>query len=528
MKWYEQAVFYEVYVPSFKDGNEDGIGDFKGIISKLSYLKELGVTGIWLTPIFPSPKVDNGYDISDYYQIAPEYGDLSDFKLFLKMAHELGMKVIMDLVLNHTSDQHEWFKEARRSKDNPYRDYYIWRAEIPNNWESFFSGSAWEYDELTDEYYYHAFAKEQVDLNWSNPKVKEEMFKVVEFWLNQGVDGFRLDVINFLKTDESAFLRNNPFNEDGKQIHQYDKDQIKTLAIIQELRQFADQWEDKYLLGEVGSDILEELMPYVGENYLNSVFNFNLGSIPSLKVSEIFREIMKMDEFKLYPTLFFSSHDMSRHMSRLCDHDVELAKVMATLILMLKGIPFLYQGDEIGMHDLVASEIDEMNDIQARLTYQTVLESGKGIEEALNQANESCRDKSRSPIQWNSSRYAGFSNHEPWLNVAQGYESINVQYQLQDSQSLFKVYQKLIRIRMQYPHSTDPYLSLRCEGNVIRIQKQLISGIMELVFCFGESVMIEFEALNFKKLIYSTKNREKVEKQMRLSREALIFLQQEA
>ena len=288
--WWKETVFYEIYMPSFKDGNNDGIGDFKGIASKLDYLHKLGVKGIWLTPFYPSPKVDNGYDISDYYNVDKDYGTLEDFKDFLEKAHKLDIKVIGDIVLNHTSSEHPWFKESRRSKDNEKRDFYIWRKGKPNNWESFFGGDAWEYDDVTKEYYYHAFAKEQVDLNWANPRVYDEMIKVLKFWLDLGVDGFRFDVINFLTVNEDL-SDNNPYDENGEQIHKFDKNQKGILDIIRRLaKEIKNIKEDAFLVGEVGSEDLNDLIDYSGKDLLDVVFNFNLGSMESFSAEKIYKE----------------------------------------------------------------------------------------------------------------------------------------------------------------------------------------------------------------------------------------------
>ena len=520
MTWYKEAIFYELYVPSFKDGNHDGMGDFIGVIDNLEYLKELGITGIWLTPIFPSPRVDNGYDISDYYSVDPLYGNMSDFERFLQKAHELGIRVIMDLVLNHTSDQHEWFKSAKSSIESPYRDYYIWSKVIPNNWESFFAGGAWEY-----ETYYHAFAKEQVDLNWSNPKVKEEMFNVIAFWLNKGVDGFRLDVINFLKTDLEKLKQDNPVI-DGKQIHVYDKNHRNTISLIRELRPFVNQWDERYLLGEVGNDHLEELMIYVGDDLLHSVFNFNLGSINSLDITKMYRELIKMEESKCFPTLFFSSHDMSRHMSRLCQDDVELAKVMAAVILLLRGIPFIYQGDEIGMTDLIASNVNDMNDIQGRLIYQTEVENGITRLESLKRANKGCRDKSRSPIQWNGESYAGFSTYQPWLPVVSNYREINAQNMMKNPTSLWRVYQQLIEIRKNYLSSEDKYLSFSKKEGLLIVERSIKKGQLYIVFCFEEEVIFSENCIKGK-VIFSTKGRTELFEHLVLSKEVVVLYQKE-
>lgn len=448
-KWWKQAVFYEIYMPSFKDGNGDGIGDFAGITSKLDYLKELGIDGLWLTPFYPSPKVDNGYDIADYYDIDSDYGSMRDFELFIKEAHQRNIRVIVDLVLNHTSYAHPWFQESRSSKDHPKRDWYIWRDQ-PNNWESFFGGPAWEYDETTKQYYYHAFAKEQVDLNWANPEVKQAMFDVMKFWLEKGVDGFRLDVINFLTVNDS--FKDNPFDADKKeQIHLYDKDQEGVLDVIKEIAAFVHQYPDKFLVGEVGSEDLEVLKQYSGQGKLDVVFNFNIGSMEEFHPEKLFLELSETE--KAYDstqmaTLFFSSHDMSRFISRFGGRE-DRAKLFATLMLTAKGVPFIYFGDEIGMRDWVADSIEKMKDVQGRMAYSLALQAGKSHDEALVMANQKSRDLSRTPMQWNGELYAGFSDTEPWITIPEDSCHVNVEKQLQDRDSMLFFYRQLLQLRKQ-------------------------------------------------------------------------------
>ncbi len=399
--WWQEKVFYELYVPSFSDGNGDGIGDFKGIISKLDYLKELGVGAIWLTPFYSSPKVDNGYDISDYKNVDSDYGTMEEFEFFMAEAKKRNIKVIADLVLNHVSDKHFWFQEAKKSKDNPYRNYFFWEKEIPNNWESFFSGSAWELDKNTNEYYYHKFAPEQVDLNWTNPKVKEELFDVMKFWLDKGLDGFRLDVINFLTC--KGIGKDNPKNEKGEQDHKFDINQDGILEIISELSTYVKSFGDKFLVGEIGSDKIEILKKYSGDKLLDVVFNFNLGSKEKFDTKEFYNEIISMEkDLKSLPTLFFSSHDMSRHISRFGEKekDIERAKAVATLFLTGYGVPFIYYGDEFGMTDRIVNSVEEMKDIQGITNYKSSIEKGLSHEEALKKANEKNRDKSRAIGEW--------------------------------------------------------------------------------------------------------------------------------
>ncbi|MEH7436850.1 alpha-glucosidase [Neobacillus drentensis] len=468
VKWWQQSTFYEIYMPSFKDGNGDGMGDFAGITSKLDYLKDLGIDGLWLTPFYPSPKVDNGYDISDYQSIDPAYGTMEEFEHFIKEAHQRGIKVIADLVLNHTSSAHQWFQESKSSKDHPKRDWYIWRDE-PNNWESFFGGTAWEYDETTEQYYYHAFAKEQVDLNWANPEVKAAMFDAMKFWLEKGVDGFRLDVINFLKINDQFV--DNPYDASKQeQEHVYDKDQEGILGIIEEIAAFVHQYPDKFLVGEVGSEDLDILKQYSGLGKLDVVFNFNIGSISEFNPEKLYQQLADTEAAyneTQVPTLFFGSHDMSRFISRF-GGDEERAKLIATLMLTARGVPFIYFGDEIGMRDWITEDIAKMKDVQGIMGYQLALVAGKSHEEALVIANDKSRDKSRTPMQWDAGEYVGFSEQKPWITVPNEAAKVTVESQLDAPESMLSFYKSLLKLRKEHPAFTlGTYESLRYEDGLM-------------------------------------------------------------
>ncbi|MGG3467502.1 alpha-glucosidase [Neobacillus pocheonensis] len=504
VKWWKQSTFYEIYMPSFKDGNGDGIGDFAGITSKLDYLKELGIDGLWLTPFYPSPKVDNGYDISDYYGIDPDYGTMADFETFIQEAHQRGIKVIADLVLNHTSSDHQWFQESKSSKDHPKRDWYIWRDE-PNNWESFFGGTAWEYDEETDQYYYHAFAKEQVDLNWANPKVKSAMFEVMKFWLEKGVDGFRLDVINFLKVNDQFV--DNPY--DGEQVHLYDKDQEGVLTVISEIAEFVHQYPDKFLVGEVGSEDLDILKQYSGLGMLDVVFNFNIGSIGEFDADKLFQQLAATEQVydpTQIPTLFFSSHDMSRHISRF-GGDEDRAKLVAALMLTAKGVPFIYFGDEIGMRDWITDDIGKMKDVQGIMGYQLALEAGKSRVEALMIANEKSRDKSRTPMQWNAHANVGFSEGQPWITIPEDGYKVTVEDQINDPESMLSFYKKLLKLRKE--HSSlqfGDYEFLRNEdGMIYFVRTDSVEKVLVVLNFTDQPKTLEVEVAATMKLLLSTK-----------------------
>lgn len=443
-KWWKESVFYQIYMPSYADSNGDGYGDFKGMIYKLDYLKGLGVKGIWLTPFLTSPKIDNGYDIANYYEVDPTYGTKADFDDFLAAAHKRGIKVIMDMVLNHTATESRWFQESRKTIDNPYRDYYIWKDK-PNNWESFFGGTAWEKDTLTNQYYYHKFDKKMADLNWSNPKVVTEIQKVLRFWLDNGVDGFRLDVINFLST--KGITADNPI-VDGQQLHKNDIDQTGIKDAMRMIKATVNEYDNRFIVGEIGSDKIEVLKQYQSQDLLDVVFNFNFGSIKTFSSQRIFDELQSMEKnMSSYPTLFFGSHDMPRMMDRLADGNPDRALALAALMLTAKGVPFVYYGEEIGMHNSIANNLEEMVDIQGRTHYDLALAKGKSPNEALVEGNEYNRDKSRSPMQWNAEVFAGFSTKKTWIKINPDYKDVNVQYLENKQNTILNNYKKLIALR---------------------------------------------------------------------------------
>lgn len=443
-KWWKETVFYEIYMPSYADSDGDGYGDFKGMTGRLDHLQSLGVKGIWLTPFLQSPKVDNGYDVASYYDIDSTYGSMDDFKNYLQEAHKRGIKVIMDMVLNHTSTESKWFTASRQSTNNPYRDYYTWKDK-PNNWESFFGGSAWQKDSLTNQYYYHKFDKRMADLNWDNPKVVKEIQDVLRYWLRLGVDGLRLDVINFLTTD--SITKDNPV-KDGVQQHLHDIDQAGVMEAIKKIRSVVNEYSDRFIVGEIGSDKITVLKKYQSPALLDVVFNFNFGSIPAFSSKRIFDELQSMEtNMQGYPTLFFGSHDMPRMIDRLAGGSTGRAVALAALMLTAKGIPFIYYGEEIGMHNINADNIDEMVDIQGRTHYQLALTASKDSTAALAEGNEHNRDKSRSPMQWNGNLFAGFSNRKSWIKINADHKQVNVDTLSGDKRSILNTYKKLIALR---------------------------------------------------------------------------------
>ncbi|MBO0462217.1 alpha-glucosidase [Enterococcus sp. DIV1298c] len=458
-KWWKEAVGYQIYPASFKDSNNDGIGDINGIREKLGYLKELGIDFIWINPIYKSPFVDNGYDISDYQAILEKFGTMDDFDALLAEAHQLGIKIIMDLVINHSSDQHEWFIESRQSVDNPYRDYYIWvdgtPDQAPNGWQSIFGGSAWEYDEQTGQYYLHIFAKEQPDLNWESDKLKDELFTMIRWWLDKGIDGFRLDAISHVKKDEySVEATENPFspfqNVSGIEDH------------LTELKEVFDEY-DIMTVGEASGVSADEGPEWVGDNgYFDMIFEFDHisiwkhekdGDLDVLGLKKSLGAWQRSLDGKGWNALYMENHDVPRCVSVFGDTTPTYwqlsAKAIAMMYFFLQGTPFIYQGQEIGMTNLPFSSIEEIDAVDSKRLYQQLLDEGRSEEEALDIVANTTRDNSRTPMQWNEESYVGFSTVDPWLIVNPNHQTINVAEQTNDPQSIFSFYKEMIAIRRE-------------------------------------------------------------------------------
>lgn len=503
--WWKKTIFYQVYMPSYSDSNGDGYSDFKGMTAKLGYLKSLGIKGIWLTPFLKSPKVDNGYDVADYYAVDPVYGNIRDFKNFLTAAHENGIKVIIDMVLNHSSTDSHWFTEARKSVDNPYRNYYIWRDK-PNNWESFFGGSAWQKDSMTNQYYYHKFDVRMADLNWTNPALVGEVKKVLRYWLDLGVDGFRFDVINFLSTDPA--LKDNPV-KNGQQEHVNDIDQAGVKEAIKTIRSVINEYKDRFVVGEIGSDKINVLKQYQSPGLLDVVFNFNFGSIPSFSAERIFQELKNMDEqMPGYPTLFFGSHDMPRLMDRLANGDTARAKALAVCMLTFRGVPFIYYGEELGMKNIIAAKQEDIKDVQGKNFYKLSLDSGRTVAQALVAGNAHNRDKSRSPMQWNDQRNAGFTTGIPWINVNDDYKTINAAAETTDKKSLLNFYKQLIALRnatpaLQYGTVED----LELNNGLLNFTRSYNGQKIKIYINFGTHA--EISSLPAPKVLFGTLNLER-------------------
>lgn len=481
--WWKESVVYQIYPRSFYDSNGDGIGDLRGILHKLDYLKELGIDVIWLCPVYKSPNDDNGYDISDYQDIMDEFGTLADWEELLAEMHKRGLKLVMDLVVNHTSDEHPWFRESRKSKDNPYRDFYIWReakdGHEPNNWRSFFSGSAWQYHEQTGEYYLHLFTKKQPDLNWENPQVREAIYQMMDWWLQKGIDGFRMDVINMLS--KVPGLPNAPIATDGRYQFggQYFINGPRLMEFLTEMKQKVLSRYDILTVGETPLVTTQDAIRLANEETgpLKMVFQFEHMDLSAETGAEVgtgkttrrlsdLKAIMsrwqKDLEGRAWNSIYLGNHDQPRSVSQFGDdgqYRVESAKLLATFIHMLQGTPYIYQGDEIGMTNVAFESIEDYRDVATRNMFREAVEE-KGLDpaEVLKVVHAKSRDNARTPMQWDSSKHAGFTTGTPWIKVNPNHKrsspmdkEINVATASADPNSVFHYYRKLIRLRKENP-----------------------------------------------------------------------------
>ncbi|HHQ4530040.1 TPA: alpha,alpha-phosphotrehalase [Aeromonas hydrophila] len=469
--WWQSAVIYQIYPKSFQDSGARGTGDLKGIMARLDYLKTLGVDALWLTPVYVSPQVDNGYDIADYYAIDPAYGAMADFEALLAAAHARDIRIVMDIVVNHTSTEHAWFKSALGDKNSPYRDYYIWRdpvdGGVPNNWQSKFGGSAWELDEITGQYYLHLFAREQADLNWENPAVRAEVKNIIHFWAKKGVDGFRLDVINLISKDQ-AFPNDEigdgrRFYTDGPRIHEFLQDVSRDV--------FAPV--GAMTVGEMSSTSLEHCQRYgaLDGSELSMVFNFHhlkvdypggdkwtKAPFDFLELKRIFNHWQSGMHGKGWSALFWCNHDQPRIVSRFGDegeHRVMAAKMLASTLHGLQGTPYIYQGEEIGMTNPGYQRIDDYQDVESRNIFAIKQAEGMSEAEILAILGAKSRDNSRTPMQWSAAPNAGFTSGTPWLKPAANYSEINAEAALADQHSVFWHYRDLIALRKEHPIFTE-------------------------------------------------------------------------
>jgi glucan 1,6-alpha-glucosidase len=459
VKWWQTAVVYQIYPRSFQDSDGDGIGDLRGIINRIDYLKLLGITAIWLSPVYKSPNDDNGYDISDYQDIMDEFGTMDDMDDLITKANEAGIKIIMDLVVNHTSDEHKWFIEAKKGKDNEYRDYYIWRdpvnGGVPNGLGSIFSGSAWEFDEASGQYFLHLFSKRQPDLNWENPKVRQEVYDMMNFWLDKGVGGFRMDVIDLIGKIPDQEITGN-----GPKLHEY----------LQEMHEKTFGSHDVLTVGETwgATPEIAKLYSDPARKEMSMVFQFeHVGldqqegkdkwDLKPLEIAELKRVLAKWQTSlgdQGWNSLFWNNHDLPRIVSRWGndkEYHEQSAKMFAVLLHMMKGTPYIYQGEEIGMTNRPVSSIDEVEDIESINMYHDRLSKGYAAEDIIASINAKGRDNARTPIQWNDSANGGFTTGTPWLHVNDNYKTINVQRNLDNPNSIFYTYQRLIKLRQENP-----------------------------------------------------------------------------
>ncbi|WP_304438587.1 alpha-glucosidase [Caloranaerobacter sp. TR13] len=521
--WWKNSIIYEIFPRSFKDSNGDGIGDIQGIISKLDYLKDLGVDAIWLCPVYPSPNNDSGYDVSDYYDIWDELGTMEDIEKLIVEMHKRDMKLIMELVANHTSDEHEWFIESRKSKDNPYRDYYIWRpgkdGKEPNNWLSAkLGGSVWTYDDNTDEYYLHLYSSKQPDLNWENLKVRQEVYNIMRFWFDKGVDGFRMDVINKIakapglpdverkEGDKRKYLPCEEYYENYPKVHDYLKEMN---------REVLSKYENKLAMGQTSGVTPEQAYLYTGEDRgeLNLFLQFehididrgsNNKKLPfnALEFKKSLAKWQTAMDGKLWNTLFFGSHDTSRPVSHYGNdkkYRVESAKMLATILFTLKGTPIIYQGEEIGMTNVRFESIEDYRDIRTHNVYrERYLEGGEKLEDVMQDIWELSRDNARTPMQWDDSENAGFTKGKPWIKPNPNYKEINVQKSLDDSNSILHYYKEIIKLR--------------------KSNEVLLYGDFRLIFEDDPNIFAYFRELNKKKVLVITNFSDK-DIEINLSRE---------
>ena len=498
-KWWKELIAYQIYPKSFMDSNGDGIGDIQGIISKLDYLKDLGIDLIWLCPMYKSPNHDNGYDISDYKDILDEFGTMDDFNELLNEVHNRGMKLIIDLVINHTSHEHPWFIESRSSRDNPKRDWYIWREgkgyEEPNNWESIFKGSAWEFCENSEEYYLHLFAKEQPDLNWENKEVRRELYNMINWWLDKGIDGFRVDAISHIKKEEGLKDMDNP---DGlKYVSSFEK-HMNVEGINSHLKELKEETFSKYnivTVGEANGVSANEADHWVAEDEgtFNMIFQFEHLNLWNYEEGQGFDVKAYKDvltnwqnslEGKGWNALFIENHDIPRVVSTWGndrEYLTECAKAFGAIYFLQKGTPFIYQGQELGMTNVKYHSICEYDDVKTINTYNERIESGVSEEIALKEAWVTSRDNSRIPMQWNSSKNAGFTCGKPWIGVNENYKTINVEVEERDENSVLNFYKKLIKLK--------------------KSNEALIYGVYDLILEEDENIFTYTRTLNNDKFL---------------------------
>ncbi|MEL7001756.1 MAG: alpha,alpha-phosphotrehalase [Bacteroidota bacterium] len=470
-RWWKESVVYQIYPRSFNDTNNDGVGDIPGVIEKLDYIQSLGIDIIWMCPVYQSPNDDNGYDISDYRNIMEEFGTMDDFDKLLSGVHERGMKLIMDLVANHSSDEHNWFEESRKSKDNPYRDYYFWKpgknGGPPTNWPAFFGGNSWEYDEQTGEYYLHLFTKKQPDLNWENPKVRQEIQDIIRFWFEKGVDGFRMDVISLI-SKQLDFPEPDTQNL-GDVIGKYYANGPRIHEFLNEMNKEVLSKYDIMTVGEGPGINLDNGPLYVAEDRqeLDMIFHFDHMFIDNgpggkydnphrydfIKFKKVFSDWDGRLANNGWGSIFLGNHDFSRIVSRFGndkEFHTQSAKLLATMLLSMRGTPYVYQGDEVGMTNVAFPSIDDYHDVETLGNWKEAKDAGEDMDAFMKKVHQQSRDNARTPIQWNNELNGGFSDARPWLKVNPNYENINVASQENDTDSILNFYRQMIQFRKDH------------------------------------------------------------------------------
>ena len=503
-KWWHSSVVYQIYPRSFNDSNGDGIGDINGIREKLDYLKELGIDVIWLSPVYKSPNDDNGYDISDYCDIMDEFGTMEDMEKLLKEANEKGIKILMDLVVNHTSDEHKWFIEAKKSKDNKFRDYYIWRDPVnghePNNLGSCFSGSAWQYDESTDQYYLHLFSKKQPDLNWENENVRNEVYKMMNFWIDKGIGGFRMDVIDLIGKVPDEMITGN-----GPKLHDYLQEMNKAALEGHDLLTVGETWGATPEIAKLYSNPKRKELSmvfqfeHIGLDQIEGKEKWDVKPLDLLDLKKVLSKWQTELEGEGWNSLFRNNHDLPRIVSRWGndrEYRVESAKMLATLLHGMKGTPYIYQGEELGMTNVRFEDINEYNDIETLNMYKDRISKGYSHDEIMASIYAKGRDNARTPMQWDSTENAGFTTGKPWLKVNKNYKFINAEDCLQDKDSIFYHYKKLIDIRKHNDTIIygDYKLLLPEDKNVFAYSREL-NGDKIVVVCnfYNKEINLNFK-----------------------------------
>lgn len=553
--WWKEAVVYQIYPRSFMDSNGDGVGDLRGIISKLDYLKELGIDAVWLSPCYKSPNDDNGYDISDYRDIMDEFGTLEDFKELLLKMHKRDIKLVMDLVVNHSSDEHKWFIESRSSKDNPKRDYYIWRdgknGKTPNNWTSCFGGSAWEYDETTDQYYLHLFSKKQPDLNWENETLRKEVYDMMKYWFDMGIDGFRMDVVSMYSKvpglpdgkvygcETDCAIGSEHFTN-GPRIHEFMKEINKEVL---------SKYKDVMTVGEAAGVTIEEAKKYANsdESELSMVFHFeHMGvdageggkwDIKKWKLTDLKKILSKWEtelHGKAWNSIYLSNHDQPRMVSRFGSEKFreESSKMLFTMLLTMEGTPYIYQGEEIGMTNVKFPSIDDYRDIEVKNMWKEYVEHrGYSPEEFMKAVHYIARDNNRTPIQWDDSENAGFTTGTPWIGVNPNYKEINVKNALADKNSIFYYVKELIKLRHENPIAVyGDFKEYMEDSESLYVYERNFEGKTMLVILnfTGEEQNFEipekFKNMNSKLYISNYENTDKFEKNTLRPYEAIVYI----